>query len=188
MNHIIIIEGPDNIGKTNLAKQIQQTSKLPCLYFHATAPITDNPNEEMCTKAYSFYNMLKNTLEGNRLIIYDRSIYSELVYSKFRSYTPTYFDDINNKLSKLDNCKFLFISLYGNMDTVIKYNIHPKNDEKVTYQKCKMMEEISDSFNNIISGIPFGTKLFVNSNLYESFEKRNERILASIKFFIEGFV
>lgn len=188
MNYVIIIEGPDNIGKTHLAKAIQQISKLPCLYFHAIAPTTDNPNEEQKTNAYSFYNMLKNTFEGDRLIICDRSLYGEFVYSKFRDYIPTYFDDINKKLAKLKNSKFLFISLYGNMDTIIKYNIKLKKDEKLTYQKCKMMEEISDAFNKIIKNIPFGTKLFVNSNQYDSFEKRNKSIIEGIKYFISGSI
>lgn len=88
MTKVIIIEGPDNVGKDTLINKLKTSFKRPIVY-HAGIP---DENFSL----FDFYNkgIIHNTLDeyykrDNDAIIHNRSIYGEFVYGpKYRCMLP----------------------------------------------------------------------------------------------------
>lgn len=68
---IIIIEGPDGSGKTNLANKLSQQTGWPIV--HRTQPKSDDEKKAMMDSYLEVINSGRNC-------IFDRSWYSEMVY------------------------------------------------------------------------------------------------------------
>lgn len=194
MNHIIIVEGPDNIGKTILVELIAASLKPSQEYeiWHSKKPAIVDLYKEYKTKAHKFVEYIKNVNyhKNNYLMICDRSFLGELVYPEFRgnSYTADYVENLYTELKKLKTVKFLFIGLYGDQQTSSKFKIQAKADEVQAFQKAEMMGTISTKFFNVISNVPFGKKLLINSNNYSSLHSRNDIILEYIAHFLSNRV
>lgn len=85
MTKIIIVEGPDNIGKDTLINKLKCSFKTP-IVFHAGVP-----DENFSLFDFYYNGLIHNTLDTyykrrNDIIIHNRSIYGEFVYGpKYRS-------------------------------------------------------------------------------------------------------
>lgn len=196
MNHVIIVEGPDNIGKTTLVDQIAlslQFSQEYEIHKPSKNKITHSDGyAEHKVRGHKFVNYVKNVNyhKNNYLMLCDRSFLDELVYSKYRNvpYKIDYLEDAYVEIKKLKNIRFLFISLYGDAQTIEKFHLKAKDDEQKRHQTSLMMQEISTAFFNAVSNVPFGKKLLINSNNYESLQDRNDVILEYVRNFVANRV
>ena len=186
----IIIEGSDNCGKTTLINNYRNKSK--CVVKHFGAPLSKNSNEqrvEQMSVAYSevnYYESLAPILQYDTTVINDRSIFGELVYSKYRGYTPNYFSGIVKKLRSIENLQTLFVLIYFDKSSIEKFSVILKDDTNENYAKADKYEEISCSFIREIYKLNYGKVLVINSNNFNSFAERNTYIYKHIDAFING--
>jgi len=192
MHYLLIIEGPDNIGKTTLAKAIQRILNIDdydVQYKHFGAPVCTGEaahREEL----HKLEDELKdlNTWSDKRydrktIKIFDRSSIDELVYGPiFRgcAISTTYKSRIEQLINS-KKWKTKIIVFYANEQTYIKHNIKPKELEINAYQKRTLAQRISNKFIKILKEYPPEKTLFVNCNKYESFEERNSYIMEQVK-------
>jgi len=152
---------------------------------HFSAPITKDPYKEQKALCYQQLTLLSDMLIKKKpfVILDDRSVFGELVYSKYRNYKPDYFDDFISKLKALNVIVVIFI-LYANSDTYKKFNIKSK-DEKHSYESSKNSMDISIDFINKIHKLNLVKSnirpIVINSNNYDTLEERNDVIIAYMK-------
>ena len=170
MNYIIVISGPDNIGKTTLAKTISELKFKNCSIQKLELPTIEAYYEIPDfhrKKAEYFFEVITN-LNDNRdsqCLLLDRSMWDELVYGKYyRHYDVSYIKGFEQKCKSFKNVKFLFIVLYGDETTVKRFSLKAKSNEKYNYQKLSSLRRVSTLFIDNIANVPFGKKLFVNEN------------------------
>ena len=181
MNNVIILEGPDNIGKTALVHLIKNK------YYNAIV-VHHGPNKTRKEGKQVFLDMIDTLSKcNNKIFIFDRSPWGEFVYGKlFRNYNPyTYWKEIVRKVNDLDT-RFMFISLFADEYTYRKFEIPIKGDEKKRYQKTQYAERISLEFINLLNKCKdfIMTRLIINCNNYDTLDNRNKYILSNINSFI----
>ena len=183
MNTVIIVEGSDNVGKTTLIRRIENS--YPDFIVQHFGPNKTKAEGEIVAKAMiDTLKKLKNTD-----VLMDRSPFGEFVYGKmYRKYEPfTYWDWMVTKLNKLDT-RFLFIVLYGDEQTFMKFGLNPKTDEKLLHQRGSEAEKVSVAFINVanmLHEVKSMTRLIINSNNYDTLDDRNAYIMRHIDYFIE---
>lgn len=189
MVYWIMIEGPDNIGKTRLISMLQNKKGIISEASHFGAPTSKNPQKEQKELAYDTLEYIKHQAKyykgSNLLILHDRSIFGELVYSKYRNYTPTYFHDIIKKMNNINNLRVLMIILYADNSTYKKFSIKQKN-EVHHYENIDQSEQISIDFINKLHTLDGLKILTINSNNYDSFEQRNDTIIKYVTALIKN--
>lgn len=72
---MIILEGPDNAGKSTIAKKIEKD-------LNKKGVITKIKHFDTPDETFDFYDDYLKEMEGNEFKIFDRFFYSELVYSE----------------------------------------------------------------------------------------------------------
>lgn len=184
----IIIEGCDNIGKstfiaTELSKYLETKARYNVMINHIGGPKTNNPKEEMKELAYTYVNQI-DYLADDRLIVNDRSIFGELVYSMYRHYQPDYMQDIV-KLISVHNIEVLFILIYADKDTYKKFDI-PNKKETKDYESHDQSRLISSKFIEEIHKLALGRVVVINSNNYDSLNQRNKYMLKHIDAFLSN--
>ena len=187
----IIIEGADNIGKSSFI----QYDLMPLLSYdksfnetytrHFSAPKTDNPYYEKKCEALDYVTTLCS-FHNNSLVINDRSIFGELVYSNFRGYSVDYMQDIIATLKHI-NIEPLFILLYANKYTYEKFNIKSKHEEK-SFELNDMSRSISNMFINEIHKLNYGKVVVINSNNYRTLDERNNYIIKHINAYLTNSI
>lgn len=179
MTYLICVEGSDNIGKTRLVDMIQKRKNIIVEASHFGAPITKNPYKEQKKLAYDTVEYIEHqaiSYEDSRLLIlHDRSIFGELIYSQFRKYEPDYFHDIVKKLNNIKHLRTLLIILYADKYTYKKFGIACK-DEQHEYESMSLSKTISIDFINKSHQLDLKI-LTINSNNYNSLENRNAAII-----------
>lgn len=186
MLYNIIIEGADNVGKSTLIKQIQQiyANKIS-KSLHFTKPFTNNPYQEQKDIAFNYIKMLEVCSSLHKeIILNDRSIFGEFVYSEFRGYDIDYSEDLLKAYSKL-GIKTLFILLYADNNL----EINNKIDSKDEYAKISKKEYVSSLFINMCKNYElhkYMKILLINSLNFEYLVSRNDYVLEHIKHFING--
>lgn len=135
---LIIIEGPDNTGKTRLARHLQEVFSLE--YIHCSKPKTDNPYVEYCELADSI----------KKPTVIDRAHLGEYVYSKLWregcSISEKKFQDLDLKFMEV----FQYVVV-----------IHAQAPNDVILERCKknnekllmpdQIEKCANLFHEIIS-------------------------------------
>lgn len=115
---LIIIEGPDNTGKTTLARHLQEVFSLD--YIHCSKPKTDNPYLEYCELADSI----------KKPTVIDRAHLGEYVYGTLWrggcSITPKMFQDLDLKFME----KFEYVVV-----------IHAQAPLEIIEERCKENNE-----------------------------------------------
>jgi hypothetical protein len=148
--NLIIIEGPQGVGKTGLANYLREKIKSSNLYRLSGIPDKTQTgllkNEEMYHGLLDYMKTLENS--GMNLI-FDRNFFSEYVYSKL-GYKDYDFSSVYNDLvEKYLNLKFnrIFIALYlENSDVYIerlkrekaeyvKFNLENSLNQQIEYLK-----------------------------------------------------
>lgn len=187
----VIVEGPDNIGKTTLIDFLEKkwTGKLAdgCIERqHFGSPIGESIDDKIkCSENeaanYAKYLVSEAKKVSNnakdKIIINDRSIFGELVYGKkYRKYNPVHLSAVVDKLRKVKNLVTIIVSVYGNTDTVIKFKIKDKNDCEELYAQPDEMDSVSCAFIKELHALKFGKLLVINSNNYATLDERNRYI------------
>ena len=183
MNNVIILEGPDNIGKSYLANIFKQKYKGLLIHY--------GPNKTKAGGKKVFFDFIDTCAQAkNKNFILDRSPFGEFVYGKiFRKYDPfTYWDKAVKALRDLKNTRIFFIVLYTDE---YAYNIHglmPKGDEKEVYQKIEQSDLVSCAFIDVankLGGIPNIERYVVNTTNYSSLDDRNDYVVEAVDMFMK---
>jgi uracil-DNA glycosylase family 4 len=187
MNKVIILEGPDNIGKTTLIDDIRTVVDGKPIIRH-WGPNKNKIEGKKVMDAF-IYDL---RMSDNKIFICDRSPFGEFVYGTlFRGYDPwTYFENIIDDINRLKT-KFLFISFYADENTYDNLKIPVKSDEKKDEQKRHMSKEISEDFINLTHRLRYVNKmdrLVVNCNNYQSFDARNAYVIDNVIAFLKNSV
>lgn len=164
---IIIIEGPDNIGKGLLIENIKNYNNN-IKVIHAGIP----DNKDLFN--YYYNGFIHDTLDGfyNEtldLLIHDRSMYGEYVYGpKYRNEDKTKVAEILNKLELgqlktfiTSNNLFFILLSSTNIDLLVK------NDDGLSYSaKADDIKDELNSFDEIfnMSTIENKKKIYVNND------------------------
>jgi thymidylate kinase len=180
MNYLLIIEGPDNIGKSTLIKNIQE------IYFdikikHFGPPITTDPYNEYKKICFDELDLLAKMTNDNVFMIWDRSPFGEYVYAKQRGYEMDYLHDVCNMLSNIKNLKVMFVLMYGNAITLEKFNIPSKKDEVLTYQKKEKINKIAADFLELTFQMNAIYKIIIDSNKYKTLDDRNKFVIYFVR-------
>lgn len=93
----IIIEGPDNVGKTTLIKNIIKEFKIPFIEIHSYAP--PFKDTENCLKFENDYiSQMFKLFENFENVVADRSHVGTMVYSPiYREYDGKFVLDLEKK-------------------------------------------------------------------------------------------
>ncbi len=180
--NIIIIEGPQGVGKSTLANFLRDNLSSTNLY--RLSGINDKTKEGKYKNEIMYLELIDyiNKLEKTELnLVFDRFFFSEQVYSKL-GYKEYLFDDVYEKLLtefyKL-NYNIYFVVLYLNDETLYKrrlkrvhhnykeFSLKSSVDQQKTYleladnidkNKAKVikvaMDDYEDGYNKIINNIP----------------------------------
>ncbi len=180
--NIIIIEGPQGVGKSTLANFLRDNLSSTNLY--RLSGINDKTKEGKYKNEIMYLELIDyiNKLEKTELnLVFDRFFFSEQVYSKL-GYKEYLFDDVYEKLLtefyKL-NYNIYFVVLYLNDETLYKrrlkrvhhnykeFSLKSSVDQQKTYleladnidkNKAKVikvaMDDYEDGYNEIINNIP----------------------------------
>lgn len=106
---IIIVEGIDRVGKTTLVNKLQKEFNYPVFKDLPKYYNLDFKNKEINT---SKLDLLVNLFETKIIkdVILDRGHFTEYVYGLInRKYNNEYIEDIDNRLSKLDNIIMVYV-------------------------------------------------------------------------------
>lgn len=187
----IIIEGPDNVGKSTfianeLSKYLETKNYHTIAIDHINGPKTHDPKEEMKKLAYDYLHQIApiNIFTNNGVLVNDRSIFGELVYSMYRHYQPDYMQDIA-RLVKSSGIEVLFVLIYADKDTYKKFNIPSKKEIK-EYESNDQSRLISSKFIEEVHKLALGRVVVINSNNYDSLNQRNKYMLKHINAFLSN--
>jgi len=152
---VVVIEGPDNVGKTVVAKYL--ANKLQYKYMHFSAP----KDPETVKDEYL------HTIDTYDNVIYDRSWIGEFVYAPlFRGYEPDYFDEIERAIRQQDK-KFLFILLYADEETARQFPADDKDLKLLKYTNI-----VAEKFVNVFNKIKSGEKYIFNVAHFKTLEQK----------------
>ena len=190
MIKILIFEGPDNIGKTTLLKDIQEIYKPTqmCKYIHDGPPVCSGlaGHQEMLSKLEDTLKRLRHKKELHTekpyLELWDRSALGECVYGPlFRGY------EIDNKywrrldqLWQMENCDIMTVVFYADIETYEQWQMKTKQDEKKIYQKQHQAAKISQAFIELMTDQKRPNTIFVNCNNYDIIEDRNAYVVKRV--------
>jgi len=197
-NYLICIEGPDNIGKTTFTKDLLKQCNN--LYTNISYIHFKGPTEKKINKIYQeqkdsiFFHtkllLLNDKSKNKSIIICDRSMFGELVYSKFRNYTVDYLKELKVDLLKLKNTIILFIVLYADQNTYEQFKLKNKKDTSFKYAFPKYAAYVSTLFINVskwLNKINCVHSLVINSSNFNSLDKRNDYLTTKILSTLKNF-
>lgn len=175
MKRVIIIEGPDNIGKTTLANQLAK--EFNGVVKHSAAPKKKGA-AALDEQRKKLARTLAEVEEGDdpQLEIWDRSIIGEAVYGplyRTRQYDHTVYLDELQQLRLYESRVFVIV-LYADESTLKDFGLQAKHDEKELYQKASQTTKIATAFVDLVTKLRMKHTLFVNCNNYALLDQRNE--------------
>ena len=184
---VIIVEGPDRVGKDSLIKRLSEHFNNQVKVIHAGIPTSKD--------LYSYYydGLLHDTLDAYyshkfNAIIHNRSIYGEYVYgTKYRNENP---DEIKTLISKLEvgqlKSFILNSDLYLVLLTCDDVSTLLKNDDglSISSKQSDIENEIS-LFNDIFEVSTIKNKFKVTVNSGNTFKSKDD-IYKSVINFIEN--
>jgi len=172
---IIIVEGPQGAGKTTFTNYLREKMSSTDLY--RLAGIKDKTESGFEKSKQRYYNLL-NYMENNKNVnmIFDRTFFSEEVYSRL-GYKPYSFSEIYNELlSRLDNidAEIYLVVLY--LADTTEYERRIKR-EKHQYQKFNIESSIKqqEEYLKIADEVEHNCKnikvIKFNNNINENFDR-----------------
>ena len=181
---IIIVEGPQGAGKTTFTNYLREKMSGTDLYRLAGIKDKDETGLEKSKKRYSgLLEYLKNSANIN--MIFDRTFFSEEVYSRL-GYKPYSFTDTYKELlQNLDNLDFeiylvvLYLENTNEYTARIKRNKHQyqefdvENSVNQQNEYLKLADEVEKNTNNI-------KVIRFNSTSEEDFQKKIKRQLGHL--------
>jgi len=192
VKQVIIIEGPDNLGKSYLAKHLQkeltymQNATQPRVV-HCGPPL----GEGKAALTYQL-NYLKNVIRAieveDGLEIWDRSIIGEDVYGPM--YRTGQYDHEKYHTALLEKIKSVkhrvcIIVLYTDGEVYQRLNIEKKGDEEKKYQRRTEAKKIATRFVDVVASLGVKRTLYVNCANYPTFDARNKYITSRVKAWVK---
>ena len=197
MLYWFIVEGCDNIGKTTMidviSKKLTANSRVVKLQ-HFGVPqgktnadkiaFATNEAEDQVKTLRKLANVAQD--DNDIILINDRSIFGELVYSKYRGYKAEHLQDITCKLQRVNNMCVTFIMLYGNATSALAKGIKFKEDSAEDYAQNNEMEKVSCAFIKHIHALnyPEARKLVFNIANYSNLDERNDYVYRHVRAII----
>ncbi|MCL2382706.1 MAG: hypothetical protein FWC79_00610 [Oscillospiraceae bacterium] len=138
---IIIVEGPQGAGKTTFTNYLREKMSATDLY--RLAGIKDKGETGLAKSRKRYDNLLeymKNSININ--MIFDRTFFSEEIYSRL-GYKEYSFSDIYKELlQKLDNLDYEIYLVILHLEDTLEYETRIKRD-KHEYQKFEVESSIN---------------------------------------------
>lgn len=174
---LVILEGPDNIGKTNLARTIAW--EYDAEYIHDGAP--KGTGKDAAKHAVEKIQQVEQRLrhwrdhEDGEMYVFDRSFLGEFVYgTRYRQYTVGEdYQQIAQRILTGLGLQTIVVVCYADDAVYRAWNISPKRDEAQAYQQASEAKHVSTAFINTVSEFRGTHTLMVNASNYTGFLQRN---------------
>lgn len=135
---IIIVEGPQGVGKTTITDYLRHT--IPYTNLYRLSGTSDSTKEGLPKAKKMYENLLSymKTLENNNIsLLFDRTFFTEEVYCRLGfkeySFTDTY-NELIEKLSQLD-FEIYYIALYLKNENLFEERLKRSEKGIVSYAK-----------------------------------------------------
>lgn len=190
MKQIIILEGPDNIGKSYLANELHnelvKLGKKNVSVRHFGAPVKKG-REILQEQVDRLENEMKGIRIGDGIEIWDRSIIGEAVYGplyrKDAYPSEVYWKELAEHCQAAQR-SILVVVFHATLPWYKKMHIKPKADEVQAYQSMVDAEKVSNHFVHVVSKLPLKYRLLVNCNNYLTHDVRNSYVIARIRMWL----
>lgn len=183
MKKIICIEGPDNIGKTTLCKEL--STALNAKLFHLGAPKEKGKlafKEQLATLG----DVLLRVANTDGDEVWDRSVIGESVYGPlFREYDhEMYWFALQNLVKH--GMQILFIVMYADQQTHEQWSTTSKDDERELYQMKSHAMIVARKFIDVATKLDLPNTIYINCNNYASMDERNEYVRKRVRRWVAG--
>ena len=183
MKKIICIEGPDNIGKTRLCKQLSAMFKATL--HHLGAP-KEKGKKALQEQLATLGDVLLRVANTDDVEVWDRSVIGESVYSPlYREYDHEMYWLALQNLKKYHE-QILLIVLYADQQTHEQWKIQAKGDEQESYQKKSQTLIVARKFVDVATKLDLSNTIYVNCNNYTSMDERNDYIRKRVRRWMAG--
>ena len=193
MKRVIILEGPDNIGKSYLATALTN-ELIDAGYKHTKLRHFGPPTKkglEILQEQLDVLSHEANEMHRHEHIeIWDRSVIGEAVYGPL--YRTGEYDAKEYWKELVEFCrafqrKIMVVAFYADVSWYKSMQLRPKKDELKEYQGMAAAEKISTAFVNVVTKLPLKQRLLVNCHNYISLDVRNSYITARIRAWLKLF-
>ena len=187
MKRIIVVEGPDNVGKSYLVKQLAEKFTSFKSVVRHFGPPKARGDAALREQLRLLDDMVGTILDGNGLEIWDRSVFGEMVYGPL--YRTGQYDHleytaaINKALNRIRQQLYI-VALYTDGEVFRRLKVKAKGDEKEIYQKKEHAKTIATTFVNVLSALGVKRTLLVNCRNYASFDERNKYVIKRTRLWI----
>lgn len=177
MNNILIVEGPDNIGKDTFIKNFisSHLHKIWQVLHYSNLKISNERSISYSTSIYTdaFDLMLENQDSLKRGLIFNRCHLGESVYSPlYRKYDGDYVFDIEKRYTDKLNGAVLLLLYTSDIESVFK-----RDDGKSFYTDTESLKWENDKFIGAYSKSSFKNKIqldVANKNPKQILKEFNE--------------
>lgn len=187
MKRIIILEGPDNIGKSYLADYLHERITTPVIVRHFGPP-EKKGHKVLQEQLRVLRREAMGIDDGRDIEIWDRSVIGEEVYGPmYRTgrYNHTeYHVELSYELRKRAR-QIFFVVLYTDGEIFKRLKIKPKTDEDMVYKKQTEAMNVARAFVNVATNLRLKNTLFVNCANYETFDDRNNYITRRVQAWLK---
>lgn len=184
MKKVIIIEGPDNLGKTSLAKYLQGefVGTHDFAVTHSGPPPKGSGLEQLAWSLKYLKTIIQDFRVGTAYEIWDRSVVGECVYGPmYRKYDhEKYAQMLKQELLGI-NHRLFNIVLYTNGDIYKTMKVKSKSDEKEIYQTIGEAPRIATRFVDVFTELGMKHTLYINCENYATFDLRNRYIMKRVR-------
>jgi len=183
MKKAVIIEGPDNLGKTTLARFLQSefVGTHDFAYVHCGPP-EGNGTDALKYQCQYLAQTMRAFKNGDGLEIWDRSIIGECVYGPmYREYDHACYDALLRTELLGIGSRLFNIVLYTNGECYKRMKIQKKANETKAYQTQNEAPKIAIQFVDVFTKLGLKHTLYINCENYESFDARNTYIMKRVR-------
>lgn len=168
-NKLIVIEGPQGVGKTTYAEYIRE--RLPYTNLYRLYGTNDNSSSGL-SKSYKMYKALLSymkQLEGQGInLLFDRTFFTEFVYCNLGYKEYQFKDSFFKLLSKFAKLNFdiFYITLYLKDTNKFRERLDRGNKAKVKYAKFDISNSI-DQQNEYLKVSKIIKRKYENINCFD---------------------
>lgn len=142
---IVIVEGPQGVGKTTITDYIRYSMKYTNLYRLSGTKDSTKAGLEKATKMYTDLQNYMKTLENLEInLLFDRTFFSEENYCRLGykdySFTPVY-NKLLEELSKMD-FDIYYITLYLKDESLYAKRLDRKEKANLSYAKFAVEKSV----------------------------------------------
>jgi len=182
---VVILEGPDNIGKTELAELIAYKHQGRVRHWGPPKGNGDAALNFQLRILDDVIAQLRTRKVEKGLEVWDRSVIGESVYGPlYRQYDHNHYYSELTRLRHHADGIFLVV-FYADWYTYRKFKLKGKADEKVNYQKKNDARKISEKFIEVAMNLALKNTIVVHCSDYVSLDARNDFVIERINRWLE---